>query len=243
MAGFGQVFIAFEARLTSSLADGVLNERLLEIYEMLHLPQMLRTEKLQNDIALIKDRLEIDQAEELELLADQSRVFATRIDEELSANPHVMLAYCWSMYLALFNGGRIIQKLLNSAGAGFWKGEPLPLSFWDFEGDASEVEHLKNTCKERFLVAASLMTDAEKDDVIEGTNRLFDLCAEIVSFLDNKIAVNPPPVQPAAEKLGHAVAPSTVVGAFSSSLAGAYATLRGTTSSLLGPKAIEVDNN
>jgi hypothetical protein len=94
------------------------------------------------------------------------------------------------MYLALFNGGRWIRRQLVSAGSNFWKGDAFPLSFWDF-GDGSgeeEDEALKLRFKDSLLAASSLLTEAEKEDVIEEAKRLFDMCSEMVLFLDEAVA-------------------------------------------------------
>ncbi|EXJ84438.1 hypothetical protein A1O3_05106 [Capronia epimyces CBS 606.96] len=194
MAAFGQVYFAFEDFLTASLASGDQDPRFQEIYNTLHLPQLIRTSRLQQDIETIKSRLEGSAAEEVNLLEHESKAFYSRIQGLLSARPHVLLGYAWAMYLALFNGGRWIRRQLVSQGPGFWHGPPIPLSFWEFDGDAtadSEGEHLKVLFQERLLAAASLLRDDEKDDVIKETTRLFELCSEIVHFLDNKLDTTP----------------------------------------------------
>ncbi|KAK7905651.1 hypothetical protein LTR67_000374 [Exophiala xenobiotica] len=124
-------------------------------------------------------------------LDNRSTVFASRITAALSARPYVLLAYAWAMYLALFNGGRWIRRQLVSAGSNFWKGDAFPLSFWDFgngSGENEEDEALKLRFKDSLLAASSLLTEAEKEDVIEEAKRLFDMCSEMVLFLDEAVA-------------------------------------------------------
>jgi hypothetical protein len=95
------------------------------------------------------------------------------------------------MYLALFNGGRWIRRQLVSPGSNFWKADAFPLSFWDFgdgSGEDEEDEALKLRFKDSLLAASSLLTEAEKEDVIEEAKRLFDMCSEMVLFLDEAVA-------------------------------------------------------
>ncbi|KAL2395792.1 hypothetical protein ABEF95_011441 [Exophiala dermatitidis] len=191
MAAFGQVYFAFEGVLATSLAGEHLEPRLREIYEIIHMPQLIRTSRLRNDIDLIKSRLDKAAMDEIQSVEEEAKAFYMRIHDLLSWKPHVLLGYAWAMYLALFNGGRWIHKQLASQGSGFWRGEPLPLSFWEFEGngkDDPEGDQLKVLFQERFNFAASLLRDEEKDDVVNETIQLFKLCSEIVHALDDKMA-------------------------------------------------------
>ncbi|KAH6636916.1 hypothetical protein F5144DRAFT_628897 [Chaetomium tenue] len=52
----------------------------------------------------------------------QQAVFLARIRQSVRARPHVLLAYAWVFYMALFSGGRVLRGLLEGAGEGFWSG-------------------------------------------------------------------------------------------------------------------------
>ncbi|KAK5456200.1 hypothetical protein LTS15_005519 [Exophiala xenobiotica] len=167
MVVFGQIYSAFEDFLEASLASGSLDNRLRDVYQY------------------------CDQTSDIDLLSQQSTVFASRITAILSAKPHVLLAYAWAMYLALFNGGRWIRRQLVSPGSNFWKADAFPLSFWYFgdgSGEDTEDEALKLRFKDSLLAASSLLTEAEKEDVIEEAKGLFDMCSEMVLFLDEAVA-------------------------------------------------------
>jgi len=184
MIVFGQIYFAFEEILAKYQASP--DQRMCEMYDRMHLPQLLRTSRLCNDIVVMKSRLPQSEVEDLELLAKESKVFSRRVHVSLAGRPHVMLAYAWTMYLALFNGGRWIRRQLMSAGCDFWQGEVLPLSFWDFGRvglDNLDEGQLKDAFKVRFGEAATNLTDDERRDVVEETNRLFDLCSEMVELL------------------------------------------------------------
>ncbi|KIW87519.1 uncharacterized protein Z519_11842 [Cladophialophora bantiana CBS 173.52] len=193
MIVFGQIYFAFEQFLETQLACPQLNQRLLQIYEGIHFPWLLRSSQLRHDIDALKSDLLRSQIQELEVLLDESRGFRLRIERSLSARPHVLLAYTWTMYLALFNGGRWIRGQLVSAGPEFWRGSTLPLTFWEFrkEGEADVGdERLKEEFKEGFQGAASILTEEESRNVVEETMKLFDMCLQMVEFLDNKAATS-----------------------------------------------------
>jgi len=184
---FGQIYWAFETFLATSLTNERLDSRLHDSYQRLYIPCLIRSSRLKTDIALLKSRLGDSTVKELDVFAEESKTFSSRITSSLSARPHVVLSYTWSMYLALFNGGRWIHSQLASAGRDFWGEGVPPLSFWEFEDDEGcdgDLGYLKSLVKDAFSVAASRLTCEEKDDVIEEAKGLFDLCLEMVRFLD-----------------------------------------------------------
>jgi heme oxygenase len=44
------------------------------------------------------------------------------IETRVRANPHLLIAYAWTLYLAVFSGGRYIRSNLCDAGEDFWLG-------------------------------------------------------------------------------------------------------------------------
>lgn len=115
--------------------------------------------------------------------------FTERIRTAVSGRPHLLLAYTWVLYLALFSGGRYIRAGLRGAGAGFWHrgvreggsdggslGKGLEgeeggggvdgcLGFWTFEGEA-DGEDLKAGFKAGFAAVEGTLTEAEKEEVV-----------------------------------------------------------------------------
>ena len=122
--------------------------------------------------------------------AQGSRVeaFADRVCAAAAAEPRLLLAYAWVLYMALFSGGRYIRSRLRGAGAGFWngggggdagwgdgEGRVWPdgrgggvdrwLRFWTFEG-GEDGEDLKAEFKARFAAVEGTLTEAEKEAVV-----------------------------------------------------------------------------
>jgi hypothetical protein len=50
--------------------------------------------------------------------------FVGHIRNSVVTNPHVLVAYAWVFYMALFSGGRYLRALLESAGMDFWLSSP-----------------------------------------------------------------------------------------------------------------------
>lgn len=185
MVVFGQVYFAFEDQIQETLQRDQTGETTRDIYQHIFFPRLLRTARLRADIDTLKSRFESRTEQGLSSLAEESKRFYEQVRRSLKDKPHVILAYAWTMYLALFNGGRWIRKQLAAPGSEFWHGAS-PLSFWDFDdGDNAESdEALKVAFKNGFSTAATLLNDEEKDDVIEESKALFDLCREMIAFLD-----------------------------------------------------------
>ncbi|OAL33307.1 hypothetical protein AYO20_07469 [Fonsecaea nubica] len=203
MIVFGQIYFAFETFLQTQLASAQLDQRLRQIYQRVCFPWLLRYGRLQKDIETLQSVLPRDQNQELEALDKESSGFRLQIERSLSTRPHVLLAYTWAMYLALFNGGRWIRGQLVSAGPDFWRTGIIPLSFWDFrsEEDAGVDGRLQEQFKEAFREAASLLTETEERDVVEETFILFDMCIQMVEFLDNATNCSPQSVPAEAPAL------------------------------------------
>ncbi|KEF53141.1 uncharacterized protein A1O9_11049 [Exophiala aquamarina CBS 119918] len=191
MTVFGQIYYAFESHLKNSLENDELDETLRDIYHRIFLPRLLRAALLQRDMEIIKMRLGEQERQEIDDLAEQSMGFQRRILVSLSTKPHVLLAYAWTMYLALFNGGRWMRSQLFSAGPSFWLGRELPLSFWDFEdcdGTPSNGEDLKVAFKGGFARSAASLSDIQRKEIIDESKALLDLCLEMVRFLDESLS-------------------------------------------------------
>ncbi|KAK5060012.1 hypothetical protein LTR84_009896 [Exophiala bonariae] len=187
MAVFGQIYYAFEAHLTACLEDKEFDETLRDLYKRIYVPRLLRSPRLRRDLEIVNMRLGDHGKQEVEDISERSMIYYRRIRAALCAKPHVLLAYMWTMYLALFNGGRWMRSQFFSAGSSFWLGQDFPLSFWDFEdptGTASNGEDLKVAFKENFAEASRLLDDTQRDEVIDESKNLFDLCLEMVRFLE-----------------------------------------------------------
>ncbi|TKA76709.1 hypothetical protein B0A55_03934 [Friedmanniomyces simplex] len=85
----------------------------------------------------------------------------------LSERPHILIAYGWVMYMAIFSGGRWIRQQLADAGPEF------ELAFLSFDGN-EDGEDIKGVFKARLARAEGLLTPQERREVVEEAQRLFD---------------------------------------------------------------------
>ena len=114
--------------------------------------------------------------------------------------PHVLIAYAWVMYMAIFSGGRWIRQQLLEAGPGFWdrrqqnmdNGEAadqqtLGLSFLCFDG-AKDGEDIKIDFKQRLQTMEEQLTTFDRKDIVDEASTIFRNCTRIVEALDRQVA-------------------------------------------------------
>ncbi|KAK2593708.1 hypothetical protein QQS21_008573 [Conoideocrella luteorostrata] len=101
---------------------------LLETLDMLYLPGLMRTDSLVADIRSMTAWSEDKTREQLDVVSKIGRLaeFVKHIRRAIRSKPHVLLAYSYIMFMALFSGGRFIRATLESAGNEFWD-EPCPV--------------------------------------------------------------------------------------------------------------------
>jgi heme oxygenase len=97
------------------------------ILSQLLLPELLRSERLRSDIKLLLGKRSQEVDEQLSHISQNAPAltkFIEHIENSIVAKPHVLVAYAWVFYMALFSGGRYIRGLLQSAGTDFWLQSP-----------------------------------------------------------------------------------------------------------------------
>ena len=129
---------------------------------------------------------------------DQVADFCAHIRRRVGSRPHVLVAYAWCFYMAVFSGGRWIRGELVKAGNDFWtKGEQddekggaeQGLSFWSFPGDHDGLD-IKEAFKSRLRSAEALFTPEERMDIVEEAKIIFKLSANLVHELDEQLGTD-----------------------------------------------------
>jgi heme oxygenase len=132
---------------------------------------------------------------------DKAADFCAHIRKAVKQKPHVLVAYAWCFYMAVFSGGRWIRQQLMNADEDFWRtstsnqeAEQVPLkekglSFWNFDGD-NDGEDIKALFKSRLSAAEDLLTPSERIDIIEEAKSIFTFSASLVEELDEKLGTN-----------------------------------------------------
>lgn len=191
--------------LEASQAPAV-SSRIRNILSELALPDMRRTLALQDDLMSLTGwssctlTKHLNDAAEAPVLSS----FLHHIRHAVEARPHVLLAYGWVLYMALFSGGRFIRASLEAAGPAFWA--PLsdlshpspsteteressersargPFQFFRFN-TPSDGEDLKQTFKDRLVELETLLTDQEREEIVQEAQNIFDFMVKMVMELD-----------------------------------------------------------
>ncbi|KAL8867505.1 MAG: hypothetical protein Q9174_005622, partial [Haloplaca sp. 1 TL-2023] len=125
------------------------------------------------------------------------QAFLRHMETSLAQNPHLLVAYTWMFYMALFSGGRYIRPKLR---AGLNQQSDISLSqvrqdecaglrFWNFPGDL-DGEDLKLEYKARVAALSAELTDRERADIVnEGVHimvSLLDVVKEIAETLPDR---------------------------------------------------------
>ncbi|KAK5657315.1 hypothetical protein OQA88_3379 [Cercophora sp. LCS_1] len=175
----------------------------------LHLPTLLRSPSLHHDLALLTGWSSTEVTAQLRLAAQNGRLaqFLTHIKRSVDRRPHVIIAYAWVLYMALFSGGRFIRAELENAGKDFWSAQldPLkpgnkeceppkengtfPLGFFRFD-TAKDGEDLKIEFKSRLAEVEKQLSEKEVDEVVQEAKCVFENMVSLVGQLDGVVASN-----------------------------------------------------
>ncbi|KAK7430301.1 hypothetical protein QQZ08_003049 [Neonectria magnoliae] len=103
--------------------------RIHSLLQHLHLPGLMRSDRLKEDIASLTGWPDHVVEEQLRSVGQTGRLgdFTQHIKRAIENRPHVLLAYSYILYMALFAGGRFIRASLESVGEDFWQQLPSPV--------------------------------------------------------------------------------------------------------------------
>ncbi|KAI6782387.1 uncharacterized protein J7T54_001244 [Emericellopsis cladophorae] len=100
--------------------------RVHSMLESLRLPGLMRTERLKTDIKALTGWSDHIIEQQLRIVSDRGPLaeFLNHIKRSVENRPHVLLAYAYIFFMALFAGGRYIRASLQSVGNEFWDQGP-----------------------------------------------------------------------------------------------------------------------
>jgi len=119
------------------------------------------------------------------------------IEARVHNRPHILLAYAWIMYMAIFSGGRWIREQLRQSEPDFWRATGLSdnvegmetssgFSFLCFDGE-EDGEDIKMEFKKRLGDADEILTPGERRDILEEARHIFETCIGMVEDLDKRL--------------------------------------------------------
>ncbi|TKA29158.1 hypothetical protein B0A50_03668 [Salinomyces thailandicus] len=209
LATFAHIFFAFEDiwqdiedgthRLSKYDPDQAHAYDVVSSLAFLRPMGLVRSERLRKDLEAISTRVGRDV-----LLKDAvGRHVEGRVREQVDRHPWLLVAYAWVMYMAIFSGGRWIRQQFANAGPEFWTGQEaavvagildekkklqLPgFSFLSFDS-AEDGEDMKAEFKSRLADTEALLTDTERQEVVDAAQGLFEECIALVGELDLAVA-------------------------------------------------------
>jgi heme oxygenase len=202
-SAFAQLFFMFEkcwkelydsVEAADTTLSGTHNAQVRRWLATLIPPELVRSARLRQDLEFISSRTGVD--------VRQPSIFE-RVDmldtfrESIRARPHILIAYGWVMYMAIFSGGRWVRQQLANAGVEFWTGDNLMnvdstmpqdldvsgFSFLSFD-EEDDGEDLKALFKARLAEAETLLLPHERQDIIIAAQNTFRYCILQVRYLD-----------------------------------------------------------
>lgn len=169
------IYSVFESSIFRASSSSSQDPHLAIILRSLHIDDLERTGRLQEDLALFGfppphgDAMLVDNR----LYPPRLRSFLSHISTSTGAKPHILIAYTWVLYMALFSGGRYLRSQLRTANTEAWHIGPspdidpdAPLQFWCFAGD-QDGEDLKTDFKARIKSLETLLTPEERREVVD----------------------------------------------------------------------------
>ena len=105
-----------------------LPKRVSELLQQLCLGDLMRSDKLLADLQSLSGWSGGKVKQELQNVSQVGRLgdFNRHIEREVLKKPHILVAYSYILYMALFAGGRFIRTTLKSAGPDFWSPLQIP---------------------------------------------------------------------------------------------------------------------
>ncbi|KAI1135690.1 heme oxygenase-like protein [Hypoxylon sp. FL0543] len=118
-----------DAHSTSNAADSksrpVVSNRIHAVLSSLYIEGLARSDALKRDLMALTGWSTAELTAQFDERAAESPMLSSvlsHIKRSVTARPHVLLAYAWVLYMALFSGGRFIRASLEhvDASSPFW---------------------------------------------------------------------------------------------------------------------------
>ncbi|KAI1422140.1 hypothetical protein F5Y12DRAFT_645884 [Xylaria sp. FL1777] len=181
----------------------IIDTRIEALLTNLYFEGLQRSQALRQDLISLTGWSDLTLSEQLNN-ASKSPVlndFLAHIEISVGKSPHVLLAYAWVLYMALFSGGRFIRASLETIYPAFWipasAQQPTPaaladstmtgvqpLSFFRFDTH-EDGDNLKREFKKRLLESEHCLTTPEREEVVEEARCIFEYMIQLVGELDD----------------------------------------------------------
>lgn len=205
------IYTTFESLWNEVLDSPDYAERIRSVLSALKLPGLARSQALLGDISgvsgLCMKQIQIQLQDESQISSRLS-IFLEHIRKTVPEKPHIILAYTWILYMALFSGGRYIRATLKNARKDFWMDTPMStslqptknhnltpksddrtgkegLEFFHFPG-VEDGEDIKQEFKRRFFEVEKELNQRQKEEIVQEAQRIFLFLLDMMGELDQK---------------------------------------------------------
>ena len=120
-----------------------------------------------------------------------ARNIVNRIKIVIPDNPHLLIAHIYIWYLAVLSGGRYLRIPLANAGAEFWNHKS-PKDDIGFSFLRAEP-NLKVQLKRQLSDWDDQLTEEQRVEVLEETERIYDMTVELVASINKLVLECDPP--------------------------------------------------
>ncbi|KAL7823937.1 heme oxygenase-like protein [Trichoderma gracile] len=105
------------------------SERIRTILVALYMPQLFRSDRLRGDIKSMTGWSDDVLDRQIHAIkgSGQLSAFTSHIKQAVRTKPHVLIAYSYNLFMALFAGGRYLRASFEKAGNEFWETVPGPI--------------------------------------------------------------------------------------------------------------------
>ncbi|KAK6359675.1 heme oxygenase [Orbilia brochopaga] len=223
LASFAVLYSAFEAALDSHIRLASTPVRTRAILEHIYIPALHRSSVFEHDLAQYRPSSPEKPAEEgpeqekvtppeepREETAGLSKGTPARayvleyIRRATTERPHVLLAYCHCLYMALFAGGQHIKAAIARSAArklALAPHQTVPekevaaapgIGLFSFDGRSTKEElELRQRLRDGLRQAEELLTPRERGEVLAESCEVFKLTRRLVDELDVLCGTNP----------------------------------------------------
>ncbi|KAG5934198.1 hypothetical protein E4U53_000747 [Claviceps sorghi] len=230
MMHIAPIFRTFEAAWSELLDKpdpSKVSQHLLAMLRSLHLPGLLRADRLEADVRSVMGWTDAETREHLDRVGETGHLgeFIRHIKRAAESKPHVLVSYAYILPMALFAGGRFLRATLESAGKDFWQGrldsgdspqkqkqkqdegelgasssatQGMPLRFFHFD-TPMDGEDLKQEFKQRLADAEDGLSYQKKRDIVQEAICIFENLTLVIAQVDDVVATTRDTSQPSSE--------------------------------------------
>ncbi|KAK6505161.1 heme oxygenase [Arthrobotrys musiformis] len=201
LTSFSVLYSSFEAALDSHIRNPATPSRTRSILENVYIPAVHRAATFEADLEKYSPSSE---KEELTKGTPARAHVLNHIRRVTTEKPHVLLAYCHCLYMALFAGGQHIKAAISRAavrkldlaphqtGAEEAKKSAPGVALFTFDGRSTkEEQELRQKLRDGIRQAEELLTPKERAEVLAESCEVFKLTRRLVDELDGICATAP----------------------------------------------------